>query len=123
MPQVTFPRSIEDCDDDEFNDRPDILPSYSSPEGIRRDVAQLAAYERELRAIVDVPRFRKIVESMARRAEEGDVKAAKLLMDYVLPLCVEGPAQEQSAPTINVLSVDAATYAKMREDLRKAYVT
>lgn len=85
---------------------------------------RLARYENELCAIVDIPRFRRIIEALAAKAEDGDVRAAKLLLGYLLPM----PGEQSQIPpsiarTINVLTVNQDTYVKMREELRKAYVT
>lgn len=115
---------VEPRDDGSAAPAPAVIPGLSQTEELHRDFLRLARYENELCAIVDIPRFRRIIEALAAKAEDGDVRAAKLLLGYLLPM----PGEQSQIPpsiarTINVLTVNQDTYVKMREELRKAYVT
>lgn len=78
-------------------------------------------YFRVMRSVCNPRRFRNVVDSVTRKAEEGDLQAAKLLFDRLLPtdrLEDLGAFEGQ----INVLVVSSDELEMRRERLREAIV-
>ena len=88
------------------------------PKGKKNQLTELKQdLEIAVRKSLSVDRIKRIVEKVAQMAEDGDVKAAKLILDKVISNATETDDTDVKGVQKIEIHIDNATFAAKREHI------